>query len=159
MEKLSAKQSRERQAADPDAIAACAKQITATFPASSTPDAIARFIGEAVQAVTNYRDLLPMGIPRLRPHRARAKQEREAASAHRPSDAHRHGLIGDLYDAWMTARGCDQPDRVRGFQRTADEVLSAAGLRQVTERELRYIHEKIKDFDQLAESLGLSRQK
>lgn len=159
MEKLSVKQSRERQTANPDAIAARSKQIAATFSASTPPDAITCFIGEAMKAVAHYRDLLPMGIPRSRPHRATAKQKHEAASAHRPSDAHRHGLIGDLYDAWMSARGCDDPDGVRGFQPTADEVLTAAGLPQVTERELRYLREQIKDFAQLAESRDLSRQK
>ena len=150
MEKLSIKQARERENAHPGNIAACKGKIAATFPPSVSPGVLDRFLCDATQAVVEYRDLLPIGRPRSRQHRATAEQEYESGSTHRPADAHRHALIGELYDAWMSARGTEDPDAARGFKPTADAVLAAAGLSQVTRPELRYLRARIKDFARIA---------
>lgn len=159
--KLSAKYTRTHQTAKPKRIAAHAKDIARTLPSDVSEQAVERFIRDATQAVTDYLDLLPglpsalnapMGKPRIRPHRRTAKQKQHPAKANRPADPHRHGLMGDLYDAYMTARASDDPDAVRGFRDAADAVLTAASLPPVTEREQRFIRDRIKQFARIAAS-------
>ena len=80
MEKLSIKQARERENAHPGNIAACKVKIAATFRPSVSPGALDRFLCDATRAVVDYRDLLPIGRPRSRQHRATAEQEYESGA-------------------------------------------------------------------------------
>lgn len=143
MTKLSAKHAREITSADPTRIRAQAQGIAQTFPCEVRPFARGRFIVLANRAVANYLSYLPVGRPRLRKHRS-ADKNPSSSSAHRPADTLRRGLIGDLYDAYMTARR-DDPS-LRGFKASADAVLAAAGLPSVTEHEQTSIREQIKAF-------------
>jgi hypothetical protein len=143
--KLAAKRAREIGRADPREIDLSARLITQALPASVAADARKQFIIQARTAVEAYLAYLPRGQARRRRHRA-AVQGRHAPKAHRPSDPLRHGLIGELFDAWMTMRESLDPDGVRGFKRAADAVLGAAGLPAVSEREQRQIRKQIATF-------------
>lgn len=150
MDKLTAKRLRDRDRADSARVTAEAQAIALTFPPGVAPVAIEEFIQRAKTAIENYLVSLPQPgkseSPR-REHRATTEQ-RYPASAHRPPDAVRHALIGDLYDSYMSARG-DDPDS-RGFKRTVDVVLNAAGLPPVSEHEQTSIRDRIKEFAKLA---------
>jgi hypothetical protein len=125
----------------PPAIAAAFDTIKKTFPPDCRQDDKVRAFVEAAQvAVERYVAVLPIGAKTRRQHRKQLHPRRAA----RPNDPFRHGLIGDLYEAYMTARG-DKPN-LHGFKRTADAVLKAAALREVSEREQTYIREQIKEF-------------
>jgi hypothetical protein len=140
MGKLSKKRERERERVNPDQIYVQRKFIARTFPVEVRQFARGRFIVKALKAVNIYLSLLPTGEPRNRKHRtSRAKKN---GNAHRPTDAQRHSLIGDLYEAYMTARG-DDPD-LRGFKKTADSVLRAAALAPLAEHEQTFIRQQIR---------------
>ena len=140
--KLTNKRANERSVADPNRIALNARAIALTLPHVKAA-AIQKYINKTTRAVRHYLALLPTGEPRRRKHRV---ADGNSASAHRPLDALRHGLIGELYDAYLAVRAANDPDEVRGFKRTADATLVAAGLKPVSEREQRYIRDQIKRF-------------
>lgn len=102
------------------------------------------------QAIWVYLMALPIGEPREREHSATTKQK-YPAPAHRPSDAYRKSLIGDLYEAYMTLRG-DNP-RLRGFKRAADTVLEIFGLPSVTDHDQAILRETRDSFAEIASRL------
>lgn len=154
MTKLSAKQARDLERADTKRIRARAEAIAKTFPSRVRPFTRGRFLILAIRAVEKYLAHLPVGRVQRRKHRTTG-ENRHRGTAHRPADAIRHGLIGDLYDAYMTARASEapddlpDPDLVRGFAKTADAVLTAARLSPITEHEQTSIREQIKAFSAL----------
>jgi hypothetical protein len=115
MSKLGIRQGRDRISAVSRRIALHSRAIARTFPSEVSPEARGRFIEEAQIAIDHYLALMPRGKP-----------ARRTLLPHRPNDADRHAFIGDLYDAYITARNDDVAKR--GFKRTADTVLRAAGL-------------------------------
>jgi hypothetical protein len=106
-------------------IAQRARTITETFPQGLPPEVRQRFIKEAQTAIELYVAWLPPVDEQ--------EIDRRGLPAHRPTDGHRHGLIGDLYDAYMTMRGDILESR--GFARTANAVLRAAGLPKLTDHD------------------------
>ncbi len=90
-----------------------------------------KFVQQAQEAVGLYVAWLPPS----------EDVERRDLPAHRPVDVHRHVMIGDLYDAYMTVRGDELESR--GFIRTANAVLTAAGLSiSVTKHDLANLREQ-----------------
>lgn len=140
--KLTDKRANERAAADPNRIALNANAIALTLPRFVRAAALQKYINKTARAVDHYLALLPTGKPRRRKHRV---ADGRSASAHSPLDGLRHGLIGELYEAYLSVRATDDPD-VRGFKKTADATLKAAGLRPASEREQRYIRDQIRRF-------------
>lgn len=153
MSKSYTSQKREQAAINPAGVRLHALTIGETLPADVRPFAKGRFVIRAFRAIETWRNLLPIGEEAQRQHRATTEQRLPSASAHRPSNSWRESLISDLYDAWMIAKGADDPDRARGFKKTADAVLTAAGLSTLTEREQRHLREQITAFSEVAARL------
>jgi len=121
--------------------------IRATFPASVSPEAQKQFMRDALKAVELYVAWLPLTDDE-------SSIEVLGRAAHRPADPHRHTLMTDLFDAYMTARGDDL--QARGFQKTANAVLAAAGCDFiVTDHDLTTIRAQREAIAPYAERLAI----
>jgi hypothetical protein len=114
------------------------------FPTLKDQDA---FFEAVTRAVESYLALVTRGDPRRREHR-RTDEQRHPSAAHRPTDAPRQSLIGDLFDAYMTLRADDL--EARGFKKLADVVLEVARVPiTVMANDRSNLQKRIHDFAKL----------
>jgi hypothetical protein len=134
MSKLGTRQARERARTIPARVNVRSRKIVRTFPRNVKQEARSLFVEQARMAIERYLALVPQGKPK-----------RRGLLPHRPDDTHRHGLMSDLFDAYMTAR--DDDIQARGFKPTADAVLAVAGLSlEVTDHDLANLRAQRKPF-------------
>jgi hypothetical protein len=120
--------------------------IMKTFPRDVASSAREGFILKAQAAIKLYVAWLPPG-ENIKP---------SGLSAHRPINVHRHVLIGDLFDAYITARGDNL--EARGFILTANAVLTAAGLQiSITDHDFVHLKEQRQPFNEYCATLSAQR--
>lgn len=144
MTKLGARRDRERQSADAMRVLAPAhlKSIKAACPGDVPDAARERFAARAAEFVSDYLARLPLGVELRRKHRA-AETDGDTAAANRPADTLRHGLIGDLCDAYTDFCG---DFGARGMRRVINAVLVAAGLPRLSKRDLDAVNRHASKF-------------
>lgn len=103
------------------------------------PQTCAQFLKDAEKAVRDYRGRLPI-----------AKTKKPGDERGRPADSLWHGFMGDLYEAFMTARGDNLA--LRGFEKIANLVLAVTGIpRRLTKHDNAARQSRIRPFTAYAE--------